>query len=108
MGIYLYKFNLYDTKLILVLFEKANLSGAFCHRCTVQWECYIKCNLNICDTVRQTQKSRPVYHVLRKKKVIMIREKIYKKILARYEYGEMNITKLNQRIDDIEVRPKRK
>jgi hypothetical protein len=28
--------------------------------------------------------------------------------LARYEYGEMNITKLNQRIDDIEVRPKRK
>jgi hypothetical protein len=28
--------------------------------------------------------------------------------LGRYEYGEMNITKLNQRIDDIEVRPKRK
>ncbi len=28
--------------------------------------------------------------------------------MARYEYGEMNITKLNQRIDDIEVRPKKK
>jgi hypothetical protein len=44
--------------------------------------------------------------VLRKKRV-MIRERI-KQSLGRYEYGEMNITKLNQRIDDIEVRSWRK
>jgi phage shock protein A len=36
-----------------------------------------------------------------KDKILSIQQK-YKTAECRFEYGEMNITKLNQRIDDIE------
>ena len=36
-----------------------------------------------------------------KEKILNIQQK-FKSAEGRYEYGEMNITKLNQRIDDIE------
>merc|ERR1712192_237760 len=52
------------------------------------------------ENMKQLEKSAEKA-VKREEKILSIQQK-FKSAEGRYEYGEMNITKLNQRIDDIE------